>query len=175
MKKISAYEIALSAMSCAFATLALTLGTLYSVLLFTGYLVACLALMIPLSRQSYLGDLLSYLGASLLSLLFTGGRIFDLLPFIVFFGLHPLANALQIKFKLRRWVAWAIKAVWFDVSMYLVWRFVFDMTTSFELIDRFILPVILVGGTLFFLMYDYMIFKSQLAVNRLVDRIIKKK
>lgn len=175
MKKISAYEIALSAVSCAFAALALTVGTLYSVLLFTGYLLASFALMMPLSRGAYVGSFLAHIGASILALLFTGGRIWDLLPFIVFFGLHPLANALQIRFKINKWLAFAIKAVWFDGAMYLLWRFVFDMTTSFAWVDELIIPVILIGGTLFFFVYDFMFFRCQITVNRLIDRIIKKK
>lgn len=174
MKKISAYEIALSAVSCAFAAIALTVGTLWSILLFTGYLLASFALMIPLSKNCYIGDFLAYIGASLLALIFTGGRIWDLLPFIVFFGLHPLANALQIRLKINRWLALGVKAVWFDAAMYLVWRFVFDMTTTFEFVDKFIVPIILVVGTLFFFAYDYMFFKCQINVNKLVDRLIKK-
>lgn len=175
MKKISAYEIALSAISCAFAAIALTVGTLWSAfLLFTGYLLACFALMLPLSKGCYVGDVLAYIGAGLLALIFTGGQIWKLLPFIVFFGLHPLANALQIRFKINRWAALAIKAAWFDASMYLVWRFVFDMNTSFAFVDKYILPVLLIGGTLFFLLYDVLIFRCQSNVNRLVDRFIKK-
>ena len=127
MKKISAYEIALSAVSCALAAIALTVGTLSHALLFTGYLLACFALMIPLSKNCWWGNVLAYIGSSLLALLFTGFDIWDMLPFIVFFGLHPLLNALQLKFKVNRWLATGIKAIWFDGAMYLVWRFVFEM------------------------------------------------
>ena len=105
MKKISSYEIALSAVSCAIAAIALTVGTLYPPLLFTGYLLACFALMIPLSKNCYWGDVLAFIGAGLLALMFNGFNIFDTLPFLVFFGLHPLVNALQLKFKINRWIA----------------------------------------------------------------------
>lgn len=174
MKRISAYEIALSAIACAIATVALTVGTLYPTLLFTGYLLACFAMMIPLSKKYYVGCALAYVGSSLLALLFDGFRFFDLLPFFLFFGLHPLVNALQLKLKINRWVAWAVKAAWFDGAMYLTWRFVFGMTTSVAFIDRYIVPVLLIGGTAFFLVYDYLIFCCQTNVCRLVNRIIKK-
>ena len=174
MKKISAYEIALSAVSCALAAIALTVGTLSHALLFTGYLLACFALMIPLSKNCWWGNVLAYIGSSLLALLFTGFDIWDMLPFIVFFGLHPLLNALQLKFKVNRWLATGIKASWFDGAMYLVWRFVFEMNASFDFVNRFIIPVILIGGTLFFFVYDIMFSKCQIAVNSLVQRIIKK-
>ena len=98
------------------------------------------------------------------------------MPFIVFFGLHPLVNALQLKFRINRWVAAAIKAIWFDASMYLVWRFVFGgMTNSFAFVDEYILPIILIGGTLFFLVYDRLFFRCQGAVNVLVNRFLGKK
>ena len=131
MKKISAYEIALSAVSCAIAAIALTVGTLYTPLLFTGYLFAGFALMIPLAKNCWWGDVLAFIGASLIALMFNGFNFFDTLPFIMFFGLHPLVNALQLKFKVKRWIAMPVKAVWFDASMYFVWRVVTGMAAPF--------------------------------------------
>lgn len=174
MKKISAYEIALSAVSCAIAAIALTVGTLYTPLLFTGYLFAGFALMIPLAKNCWWGDVLAFIGASLIALMFNGFNFFDTLPFIMFFGLHPLVNVLQLKFKVKRWIATPVKAVWFDVSMYLVWRLVFGMNTAIGFVDRYIIPIILIGGTAFFFLYDYMIFKCQVSVNQIIGRIIRK-
>ncbi len=179
MKKISAYEIALSAIACALSAMALTAGTLIPGLRFTGYLVASFALMLPLTKKCWWGDVLAYVGASLLSLLFTGFRIFDILPFLVFFGLHPLVNALLSRSGAHRRgvrvLAKALKAVWFDAAMYLVWRFVFGMNTSFNFVDEYIIPVILVGGTIFFLAYDYLFSVCQKATDCLVGRFFGKK
>ena len=159
MKKISAYEIALSAVSCAIAAIALTVGTLYTPLLFTGYLFAGFALMIPLAKNCWWGDVLAFIGASLIALMFNGFNFFDTLPFIMFFGLHPLVNA-----------------VWFDASMYFVWRVVTGMAAPFgwEWVSRYIIPILLIGGTAFFFLYDYMIFKCQVSVNQIIGRIIRK-
>ncbi len=174
MKKISAYEIALSALACALATLMLTIGIYSAVLLFTGYLFGCIALMMPLAQKSYVGYALAYLGTCILSLIFNAAGFFDLLPFIAFFGLHPLVNELQLKTKINRWLACGLKALWFDGTMYWIWRFVFGMTTTIPFIDQYILPIILVGGTIFFIAYDYMMYKWRYAVNMLVKRITKK-
>ena len=176
MKKISAYEIALSAVSCAIAAIALTVGTLYTPLLFTGYLFAGFALMIPLAKNCWGGDVLAFIGASLIALMFNGFNFFDTLPFIMFFGLHPLVNALQLKFKVKRWIAAPVKAVWFDASMYFVWRVVTGMAAPFgwEWVSRYIIPILLIGGTAFFFLYDYMIFKCQVSVNQIIGRIIRK-
>ena len=174
MKKISAYEIALSALSCAIATIFLTVGAYSSVLLFTGYLLACVALMLPLAKQSYGGYTLAYISTCLLAFIFNAGRFWDLLPFVMFFGLHPLVNELQLKTRINRWVACAVKALWFDATMYIVWRFVFAMTTTIPLVDKYIIPIILIGGTAFFVVYDYVLYQWRYAVNTLVKRITRK-
>lgn len=174
MKKISAYEIALSALSCALATILLTVGVYSAVLLFTGYLLACVALMLPLAKKSYVGYVLSYIATVILSLIFNASRFFDLLPFIMFFGLHPLINELQLKIKINRWLACGVKALWFDATMYVIWRFVFEMTTTIPIIDQYIIPMILLFGTAFFVFYDYTMYKWRYAVNVLVARIVKK-
>ena len=174
MRKISSHEIALSALACAIATIFLTIGVYSEILLFTGYLLASVALMLPLAKQSIRGYLLAYIATCLLSLLFNIGRFFDLLPFIAFFGLHPLINELQLKIKINKWLACGIKALWFDGAMYLVWRFIFSMTTSISFVDKYFIPILLVVGTLFFVFYDYVSYKARAVVNTTVSRIIKK-
>ncbi len=174
MKRLSAYQIALSALACAIATIFLTVGVYTEVLLFTGYLFACVALMLPLSKQSYLGYILAYLATCLLTLVFISFRFWDLLPFIMFFGLHPFVNEMQLKIKINRWVACAIKALWFDLTMYLTWRFLFGMTTTVAIVDKWIVPLILVFGTVFFVFYDYLTYRCRAIVNTTVNRLRKR-
>ena len=174
MKKITSYEIALAALACAVSTIMLTIGVYSGVLLFTGYLFSCVALMLPLARNSYRGYILAYLATVALCLIFNISRFFDVLPFIMFFGLHPLVNELQLKIKINRWVACAIKALWFDVTMYLTWRFLFGMTTTVEIVDKLIIPLILVFGTVFFVFYDYVTYHCRAVVNTTVNRLRKR-
>ena len=173
MKKLTAYEIALSALACAIAVIFLTIGVYTEVLLFTGYLFACVALMLPLSKQCYLGYALAYIATCLLTLVFISFRFWDLLPFIMFFGLHPLVNELQLKVKINRWVACGIKAAWFDVTLWIIWKFVV-MMTGVSYFDKYIIPIILVVGTAFFVAYDYAMYKCRYKINCLVDRITRK-
>ena len=174
MRKISAYEIALSALASAIATIFLVVGVYSTILLFTGYLFACIALMLPLAKKSYLGYALAYIATCILSLIFNVAGFFDLLPFIMFFGLHPLVNELQLNSKINHWLACGLKALWFDGTMYIIWRFVFSMTTTISLIDQYILPILIVFGTAFFVFYDYLMYKWRYAVNMLVKRITRK-
>lgn len=175
MKRITAYEIALSSLACALATLFLTVGVYTEILLFTGYLFAGIALMLPLAKGSYGGYALAYIGSCVLSLLFVAWRFWDMLPFIIFFGLHPLVNELQLKIKINRWVACAIKAVWFDVALFLTWKFVFGMTTSVSALDPYMGWIIAVLGTLFFVFYDNLAYRCRALVNTTVARIERKK
>ncbi len=175
MRKITAYEIALSGISCALSTILLLVGVYSQVLLFTGYLLGCVALMLPLAKQSYWGYILSYMGTCILTLLFAASRFLDFLPFIMFFGLHPIVNELQLKTKINRWVACFIKAIWFDGTMYIIWKFVFSVVTGFAFLDTYILPIILVGGTAFFIFYDYAMYKWRAGVNSVVARVTRNK
>ena len=174
-KRISAYEIALSAMACALATLCMTIGVYTEIFLFTGYLLGAVALMMPLAKQSYRGYILAYIATCILSLLFNAARFWNVLPFVLFFGLHPLVNELQLKVKINRWIACTVKAAWFDATMYLVWRFIFDMTTTVAWVDQYIIPFIIVFGSAFFVFYDYATYQCRATVNTMVKRIDKRK
>ncbi len=175
MRKISSYEIALSALSCAISTILLVVGVYSQILLFTGYLFGCVALMLPLAKKSYWGYALSYFGTCILCLIFAAAHFFDFLPFMMFFGLHPLVNELQLKTKINRWVACFLKALWFDGTMYVIWRFVCAMTTGFTFLDSYIIPIILIVGTAFFIFYDIAMYKWRAGVNQIVARITKNK
>ena len=71
-KKISAFEIALSAIACAISTIFLSLGVLNDFLLATGYIVGCFAMMLPLAKGFIVGDALAYVATVLLTFLFGG-------------------------------------------------------------------------------------------------------
>ena len=92
----------------------------------------------------------------------------------MFFGLHPFVNELQLNSKINKWLACALKALWFDVTMYIIWRFVFGMTTTISFVDEYMVPILLVFGTLFFGFYDYTMYKCRTIVNHLLSKIIKK-
>ncbi len=168
------FEIALSAISCAFCTVFLTLGTLNNYMLAVGYVVGALALTLPLAKNFWLGDLLAYIGAVILSLLLGGAAfIWRVVPFITFFGIHPLLNYLQYRLKINRTVAFMIKAILFDLTLFVLWKFVLGMTANFNFIDEYILPVILIGGTLVCYVYDLMIVRCQRSTNAVIYKIKK--
>ncbi len=181
MKRPShSFEIALSAIACAFAALSLTLGSYVDVFLAAGYLLADFALMVPLAKNFFWGAFLAYLGAVLLAFMFCGFSIFMLLPFLAFFGLHPLLNHIQRRYAKRPWqnaLFFLGKAVWFDLAMWLMWAVVLvpvfgvASATWYPFVERYFFAVLFLGGTLFFAAYDIMIFLCQRSADRVVMRI----
>lgn len=182
-KKYSrSFEIALSAISCAVAVVCLLVGFWSDILLATGYLLGIVALMVPLSKGFIRGGFLAYVGTVILALaLGAAARFWDLVPFIMFFGLHPIVNQLQLKYKINKWIALAVKAVWFDFTLWVAYILVFKGVLGgdeannafFQFVNTYIYWFIFVGGTLLIFPYDYLIFKTQSAVNAIVYRIKK--
>lgn len=181
-KNSPTFEIALSGISCAVAAGALALGLLSGYLVATGYLVGIVALMIPLSKQFFKGGFLAYVGTCILAVVLGAAvKFWDLVPFAMFFGLHPLLNALQIRFKINKWLALAIKTVWFDCTLIAGYFLIYvvggiSLPAEIETIIngwRLYVIIFTLGSAIFFV-YDYLMFKIQIAVNTLVFRIIKK-
>ncbi len=173
----TAFKITLSALACALAVIFLSVGAFNAYLLFACYALAEVALMLPLSKLYLGGGALAYIGCVILTLLLGAfAKIWLLAPFIVFFGLHPLVNALQLKFNINRWLALIIKIIWFDLTCWLALYVVFGGTLGdgegiFKLLNRYIWAVIIVGGSAFAFIYDYAMFSCQTLINALVYRI----
>lgn len=183
-RPLKAFEIALSGISCAIAVAVLPLGIMTGIgsLTAAGYFVAVIALMLPLSKQFFSGDFLAYVGTCILAIVLgAAAKFWDLVPFIMFFGLHPLANALQIRFKVNRWIALAVKTVWFDCTLIVGYLLVFGGVVGgtllpeivYRIVNKYIYLFIFTIGSALFFVYDYLIFKCQIVVNGLVYRIKK--
>ena len=165
----------MAGVATAIATLFLAVGNFTSVLLFVGYMVASIALSLPLAKGSYIGYAMAYVATLLLTVLIIGtaGYFIDLLPFILFFGLHPLLNDLQEKLQIKKWLAFLVKCVWFDGAMLLFWWLVVQ-TTGVSWLDAYAVPIVLVVSTLYFVLYDYAFYRLNKQIFSLLSRILKK-
>ena len=145
----------------------------------SGYLFGSLFLMLPLAKQSRWGSFLAYVATSLLCLVFNGIALFyRLFPFLVFFGLHPLVNSLQKKWRIRSWVALAIKEVWFIGSMCAAWaifRATVEISLPFAWMEHWQYLLIAVGGGAFFFFYDWLIWRAQALIDSVVARFDRTK
>ncbi|MDE6585157.1 MAG: hypothetical protein K2K80_00550 [Clostridia bacterium] len=181
-KNSKSFGIALSGISCAVASLALALGILSDYLVATGYVIGVTALMVPLTKQFYKGDFLAYVGTCILAVVLGAAvKFWKLVPFAMFFGLHPLINALQVRYKFNRWLALVIKAVWFDCTLIATYFLVYNGVLGggifpqelYDIVNKYIFLFIFTLGSALFFVYDYLIFKLQIFMNILVLRIIK--
>ena len=181
MKKPSkTFEIVLSAIACAVAAVALTVGCYINVLYAAGILLAVFAIMVPLSKDFVWGAALAFLGSALLAFMFCAFSIFKLGPFLLFFGVHPIINHIQLKYVKRKWIHPLVllaKAVWFILTMWLSFEllavkfFGFDQTTWYEWVMRYFHYVLWLGGAAVFVAYDILMFLCQHSVNALIKRI----
>ena len=181
MKKPSkSFEIVLSAIACAVAAGALTLGCYVNFLYAAGIILAVFAIMVPLSKDFIWGAGLAFLGSALLTFLFYGFSIFKLVPYLLFFGLHPIVNHIQLKYVKRKWIHVPVmiaKAVWFILSMWLSFEllavkfFGFDQTTWYEWVMQYFHYVLWFGGAAMFVAYDLLMFLCQKSVDALIKRI----
>ncbi len=179
-KNSKSFEIALSGISCSLAVIFLSLGILSGWLLATGYFIGVLALMLPLSRKFYLGDFLAYLATCILTVIMgAAAKFWDIVPFVMFFGLHPLVNALQEKFKIKWYIAMPVKAVWFDCTLIVCYYLIYGGVLGgsllpeniYDIINKYIYLFIFTVGTFIFVVYDFLVVRCQRAVDMLVWRI----
>lgn len=174
MKKRS-FSIALSAVSCAIATIFMLIGQTVPFAFASGYMFAAVALMLPLAKDLRWGGFLAFAATALICLPVGLRDFYKFFPFIAFFGLHPLVSSFLQKRKVNRWLAFAVKAVWFAGAMCAAWAiFAATAAESNRLVEQlggWIYLAICVGGTLFFFLYDWLMLRLQRFVNYYVSKI----
>ncbi len=164
--------IALSAVATAFSVILLTLGAYVAVLDYSCIFMASLCVMLPLSKQSKKAALLTYIATSLLSAVFIGGRWAVLLPYVLFFGLHPIANYLLAEKKVNKILAVAIKDVWFVGTLLLVNALFVDFFAfETEWAQKYIVWILAIGGGLGFIVYDFCACRFQRAIDLIVKKL----
>lgn len=172
--------IALSAVSTAFAVVLLALGSFIEIIDIACVMFAGIAIMLPLSKESILGAFLTFLASTLLALILTGARFTVIVPYAMFFGLYPIANAVQFKYRINKIVALIVKDVWFLLSMFVYYKLIttlsgYDIFEDFSFIPEkfmdYLVPGLFVFGALFFVLYDNVMIRMQKVVNYLVYRM----
>ena len=172
--------IALSAISAAITVVLLALGSFIEAIDIACVMIAGLAMMLPLSKKMYLGAFLSYVASALLILIISPGKWNVIVPYAVFFGLYPIGNAVQVRFKINRIIALIVKDAWFLLAMFLYYKMLvfvtgYDLLTDFAFIpdeySKYIAPGLFAIGAVFFIFYDYVMMRMQRVVDYLVEKI----
>lgn len=163
--------VALSSVTTAFCTLLLVFGAYIEVLDLSCLFVASLVLMIPLSKGYKLGAFLSYLASVLLGFILTGARFQILIPFAMFFGLHPIANYIQKERNINKILALIVKTVWFVATLFVTYYFTKMFLVENAMLEKYINYIIVIAGSLFFIVYDILMDGFQRSITRIISRL----
>lgn len=164
--------VVLSALSSAFATVFLVVGNFFPELSLSGAFLASLSMMPILTKRSYRGAVMAYLSTIILAGIFSGFfvRWDALFPFAVFLGLHPLVNVILEDKKVNKIVAIIIKDIWFVISLTLIHLVTKLYIGDNDFINKYIYPILIIGGALIFPLYDY----YMKYMFKLMEKIIKR-
>ena len=185
--------IALSAISAAFVALFLTLGAYIEFIDIISVIVASEFIVLPMYENSKLGSFLAFLAGGIIAFLFSGMNIFTLVfpSYFLFFGVLPIVNRIAESKNFNKPLWFAIKFVWFAaVCVFLVFFYIEIMKMPIEFsfdifgkdfdfsginnIEIIFWIAFAVVAAVFFLVYNKFVQVSQIYVDKVLSRIIKK-
>lgn len=164
-------KITISAISTALSIVLLILGTFVPMFDLSCIFLSSLIIMLPLYKKTIKGALLSYLSTILLSFIFTGSRFEVIIPYAVFFGLHPIINELQLLKKWNKWLLFILKAIWFIGTLFVIYYLTEMFTDLNEKFVKFINILIPIVGFIFFIFYDSCMFYFRRCLEKILKRI----
>ncbi len=163
--------IALSALTATFGLAFLVFGAYFSTFDLSCLFMASVAIMFPLSKDSVKGAFLSYMAIVLLSLILVGGKFYITILYAVFFGVYPIVNYYQLKKNKIFSILTIIKMVWFVLTLLLmVYLFKLFIVTN-PIIDKYLPFIVVIGGGIFFIFFDYVMLRFQKTTKILINRL----
>ena len=163
--------VALSAISTAVSLIFIIIGAYFPTFDISCLFMASLMVMLPLAKNSLKGALLCYGAVFILSFIFTLGHFEICIAFGMFFGLHPIINYLQLtKFK-KVVLIKVLKTIWFLIVAFILFYLLKMFIVENEIINKYLPLVILLGGTIFFMFYDYAMLRFQKTVKIVIEKL----
>ena len=169
--------IALCAISSGFAILCLTAGVFIPMLDYSGIFMASLCMMIPLTKKSFKGSILTYLATLCLALIFfVGVKPEIVLTFGIFFGAHPAVSYILREKKVNKVISMVIKTVWFVASLLLIYTlfsaFLFeDSLLNNEVFKKYAYLILSIVGAVLFVCYDILITHFQKMLDNTIEKL----
>ncbi|MBO5889500.1 MAG: hypothetical protein J6Q58_05110 [Clostridia bacterium] len=163
--------IALSALTATFGTIFLVFGAYFSTFDLSCLFMASVAIMFPLSKDSVKGAFLAYLAIVLLSFIMVGGKFYISILYTVFFGVYPIVNYFQLKKNKIFSFLTIIKMVWFILTLLLMVYLFKLFTVTNPIIDKYLPFIVVIGGGIFFIFFDYVMLRFQKTTKILINRL----
>lgn len=161
-------RVALAGVASALGTTFLVMSVYVPILDMSCMILASLCMLLPIIKNDYVGAGLCYLSTALLAFLLTG-NIFGILPFAIFFGIHPIIVSLLIKLRVPIPIALIVKLIFANIAIFLAWKFL-GLAINWKDIP---IPyyVLAIGGSVVFLIYDWFIIRMKEFLNYYLSRI----
>lgn len=161
-------RVALAGVASALGTTFLLMSVYVPILDMSCMILASLSMLLPIIKNDYVGAGLCYLSTALLAFLLTG-NIFGILPFAIFFGIHPIIVSLLIKLRVPIPIALIVKLIFANIAIFLAWKFL-GLAINWKDIP---IPyyVLAIGGSMVFLIYDWFIIRMKEFLNYYLSRI----
>ncbi|MBE5743673.1 MAG: hypothetical protein E7358_03035 [Clostridiales bacterium] len=163
--------IALSAVSTALGVIFLVIGAYFQTFDLSALFMSSIAMMLPLSKNSIKGAVFTYFATSLLSFCFALSRFYVPLLYVLFFGIHPIINYIQLNSKKKLWFLYVVKCIWFIGVVFLMYYALTMFVVEIESIKKFIPIILVVAGAVFYVAYDFIMIRFQKMSFNLIKRL----
>lgn len=162
-------EIAIAGITAALALVFALLSVFIEVLTVTFGFLSALSVMLPIARGRYIGGVLGYIAASLLTMLF--GGVINALPFILVYGGFTLLSTLAYEKKVKPYITYPVKILWINGSLALLYLVTKLMVINFDRLGfKPHYLVVCLAATAIGLLYDYVLILVYKRTKRLADK-----
>ncbi|MBQ3235701.1 MAG: hypothetical protein IJA97_06050 [Clostridia bacterium] len=163
--------IAVSALATAFGVAFLVIGAYFQTFDLSALFMSSIMMMLPLSKKSYKGAILTYFATALLAFIFATTRFYLSLLYLCFFGLHPIVNFFQIEKGNKLWFLYPIKCVWFVGVCFLMYYAFSMFIVENPFLTKFMPLIIVIAGILLYAVYDFIMIRFQKMSFNLIKRL----
>ena len=164
-------KITISAVATALSVVLLIVGTFFPTFDLSCVFLCSIIIMLPLYKKTITGAFLSFIATSILASVLTFFRFNIIIPYVCFFGIHPIINEIQLVKKWNKWIMLLIKTIWFVGALFLMYFFTDIFVDFSDKIQKIIYYVLIIGGALFFIIYDEAIFYFRRTLEKVLKRI----
>lgn len=163
------YQVALGGVTCALGVIFMVLSYYFQIGDLPLMALSSLMLLMPLKKGMFKTAGLCYVAVSLLTFLLTGYFV-AIIPYLVFFGLHPIEIALFDRYRIHRVLQALIKLIHCNAALFVIFTFTTIFVTTGE---GFPLWAYYLVGNLTFFLYDWLIVRIYSKLNYYLDRIFR--
>ena len=164
--------IALSAIATAFSIIFMTLGAIVPALDYSGIFMASICVMLPLSKKSVKAALLTY-GATLILAALLVGATTSRWEIVI---IYPTVSYIMKEKNFNKIIGILLKTIWFVGVLIFIYFFFteFLFEESFlnkEWVKKYIYLILIVGGGVIFVVYDFLMDRLQRSADAIVNRL----